>query len=122
MDDIRLARAYLVRVAEPPAPALGALVAECGPVRAAALVRAGRVPDAVRDETSARREQDLAAHDLAAAAAVGARLVVPEDIEFRIRFACCPWSCCVMELDVRRVDVVLGRCEAAVSGWGWGVG
>jgi DNA processing protein len=46
-DEVLLARAYLMRVAEPPAAALGRLVASEGPVRAAELVRAGRVPDAV---------------------------------------------------------------------------
>lgn len=79
---LRLARAYLLRVAEPPAPALVALVAECGPVRAAALVREGRVPAPVQAETQARRDVDRAAGDLAAADALGARLIVPEDDEW----------------------------------------
>ncbi len=82
VDDVRAARAYLLRVAEPPAPALGVFVDRLGPVRAAALVRAGDVPDPVRDETSARREVDQVEVDLAAAAASGARLVVPEDEEW----------------------------------------
>ncbi|MDQ3405488.1 MAG: DNA-processing protein DprA, partial [Actinomycetota bacterium] len=81
-DDIRLARAYLLRVAEPPAPALSAFVEIRGAVEAAIMVRAGTVPDAVRDETSARRDTDLAEADLAAADAVGARLVIPEDPEW----------------------------------------
>nr|MDQ3579427.1 DNA-processing protein DprA [Actinomycetota bacterium] len=81
-DDIRLARAYLLRVAEPPAPALSAFVEIRGAVDAAIMVRAGTVPDAVRDETSARRDTDLAEADLAAADAVGARLVIPEDPEW----------------------------------------
>ena len=79
---VRRARAYLNRVAEPPARALGALVAEEGPRRAAALVAAGTVPEAVAGETAARRELDRSAADLAAAAALGARLVVPEDDEW----------------------------------------
>ncbi|GLW94511.1 DNA-processing protein DprA [Actinokineospora globicatena] len=82
MDDIRLARAYLSRVAEPPAVALAAFIDEVGPGRAAELVRAGDVPDAVRDETSARAGQDLVAEDLATAARVGMRLVIPEDEEW----------------------------------------
>ncbi|GLZ41479.1 DNA-processing protein DprA [Actinokineospora sp. NBRC 105648] len=81
-DEVRLARAYLLRVAEPPAPALFAFVERAGPVVAAARVRAGDVPAAVRDETSARCEHDLAEGDLARADAVGARLVVPEDPEW----------------------------------------
>ncbi|WP_167176308.1 DNA-processing protein DprA [Saccharomonospora amisosensis] len=78
----RLARAYLLRVAEPPAPALVRFVAERGPVRAAALVRRGDVPDAVACETGARRELELAERDLHEAAEFGARLVIPEDDEW----------------------------------------
>jgi DNA processing protein len=81
-EEIRLARAYLMRVAEPPATALLALVDSVGPVAAAARVRAADVPPAVLAETSARRHLDLAAGDLADAAQVGARLVVPEDEEW----------------------------------------
>jgi len=79
---VRLARAYLLRVAEPPAPALAELVAGHGPVRGAALVREGRVPPAVLAETEARSGVDRAAADLLAAEALGARLVVPEDEEW----------------------------------------
>lgn len=78
-DEVRLARAYLLRVTEPPAAALGALVRERGPVEAADLVRRGEVPARVLEETSSRRHLDLAAEDLTAAERVGARLVVPED-------------------------------------------
>jgi DNA processing protein len=42
-------------------------------------VRAGDVPDAVAGETAARRTVDHSAADLAAARAVGGRLLVPED-------------------------------------------
>lgn len=73
------ARAYLSRVAEPPAGALGRLVGALGPVAAADRVRAGDVPDDVAAETAARRAVDHVAADLAAADAVGARLLVPED-------------------------------------------
>jgi DNA processing protein len=82
VDEVRLARAYLLRVAEPPAPALAALVVGCGPVVAARLVREGRVCDTVRSETQARRQTGRAAEDLATAAASGARLVTPEDGEW----------------------------------------
>jgi len=82
VDPVRAARAYLLRVAEPPAPALAAMVARCGPVQAAARVRDGEVPAAVLAETQARRCVDRAAADLHAAAALGARLVVPEDDEW----------------------------------------
>ncbi|QRP44337.1 DNA-processing protein DprA [Amycolatopsis sp. FDAARGOS 1241] len=81
-DEERLARAYLVRVAEPPAAALVAFVGERGPVEAAARVRSGDCPEKVRRETAARREVDKAEEDLEAAAKTGARLVVPEDHEW----------------------------------------
>lgn len=80
--ELRLARAYLSRVAEPPAPALAALVAEVGPVRAARAVARRRVPAAVATETAARYAEDRAGGDLAAVAALGGRLVIPEDDEW----------------------------------------
>jgi DNA processing protein len=73
-EDVRLARAYLLRVAEPPAPKVVALVAEHGPVRAAELIRHAGVAD---EETAARRHLDQAAQDVASA-----RLVIPEDDEW----------------------------------------
>ncbi|WP_367136394.1 DNA-processing protein DprA [Saccharothrix sp. HUAS TT1] len=81
-DEIRLARAYLSRVAEPPAPALVRFVAEVGPVRAAELVRAGEVPSGVDSQTSARRSVNRAEQDLEAVAEVGGRLLIPEDDEW----------------------------------------
>jgi len=81
-EEVQLARAYLMRVAEPPALALHALVDVHGPVAAAAMVRAGAVPDAIQGETSSRRDVDRAGADLAVAAKVGARLVVPEDSDW----------------------------------------
>ena len=73
------ARAYLLRVAEPPAPALSRMIAALGPVEAAARVRAGAVPESVARETAARRTVDRVDDDLAAAQACGARLLTPED-------------------------------------------
>lgn len=78
----RRARAYLLRVAEPPAAALGAFVTEHGPMTAAARVAEGRVPAAVDRETSARRGLCDGAADLAEASEHGARLVIPEDAEW----------------------------------------
>ncbi|ASR39052.1 DNA protecting protein DprA [Prauserella marina] len=82
MSSERLARAYLSRVAEPPAPALVNFIAGHGPVEAAELIREGRATDAVLKETSARRCLDRARQDLDEAAAMGARLVTPEDDEW----------------------------------------
>jgi DNA processing protein len=79
IDPVRRARAYLLRVAEPPAPALTALVAQEGPVAAAARVRSGRLSPKVAAETDARRHTDLVDDDFAQATAVGARLLTPED-------------------------------------------
>lgn len=77
-EEVLRARAYLSRVAEPPAPALAWLVAAVGPVETAARVRRGAVPEAVATETAARRHVDRAAADLATADACGARILTPE--------------------------------------------
>ena len=76
--ELLLARAYLSRVAEAPASALSHLVAEVGPVEAAARVRSGRVSESVAAETSTRRQVRRAEADLEAAAEVGAWLLTPE--------------------------------------------
>ncbi|RKT73026.1 DNA processing protein [Saccharothrix variisporea] len=81
-DELRLARAYLSRVAEPPAPALARFVAEVGPVDAARRVRKGDVPESVANQTSARRDDYRAEEDLAEIDRLGGRLVVPEDDEW----------------------------------------
>lgn len=87
--ELRLARAYLNRVAEPPAAALAELIGQVGPVQAAQLVAAGQVPDRVAAETGARRLDGRAEADLSAIAALGGRLVVPEDSEWPTEaFAC----------------------------------
>jgi DNA processing protein len=81
-EEVLLARAYLSRVAEPPAPALAELVAQVGPVEAAARVFDGRVEEPVARETGVRRTVHRPGADLDAAAAAGARLVVPEHPEW----------------------------------------
>ncbi|WP_158889057.1 DNA-processing protein DprA [Amycolatopsis anabasis] len=81
-SDVRVARAFLLRVAEPPAPFLARFVAEVGPVDAARLVHHGECPARVREETQSRRHLDLAERDLAEADRYGARLVIPEDPEW----------------------------------------
>ncbi|WP_410605642.1 DNA-processing protein DprA [Amycolatopsis sp. lyj-90] len=78
----RIARSYLLRVAEPPAPALADFVGEHGPVLAAERVRLAECPPKVRDETAARRAHDYAERDLERAAADETRLVIPEDGEW----------------------------------------
>lgn len=78
MNPELLARAYLSRVAEAPAPGLAAFVSGVGPMEAAERVRRGDVPELVAAETAARRAVDRAGADLAAAAAMGIRLLTPE--------------------------------------------
>ncbi|GAA3835580.1 MULTISPECIES: DNA-processing protein DprA [Amycolatopsis] len=82
LDAERLARSYLVRVAEPPAPAVVDFVAQHGPVAAAEAIRAGDCPNRVRDETEARRTHDHAQRDLDEGARLGMRLLIPEDDEW----------------------------------------
>lgn len=77
--DLRTSRAYLLGVAEPPAPALAAFVAGRGPTDAAQLVRAGRVPQRVRKETEARRASIEPGAAIDTAQLAGFRLLVPED-------------------------------------------
>jgi DNA processing protein len=81
-DAVRLARAYLSRVAEPYPAALAAFVAQVGPVEAAELVRAGEVTSSVASQTSARRAEERAHEDLELIARKGGRLLVPEDDEW----------------------------------------
>ena len=80
--EVLLARAYLSRVAEPPAPALVGLVAEIGAVEAAARVLDGRVGEQVAAETRVRRAVHRPVADLDAAAAAGVRLLTPEHPEW----------------------------------------
>ncbi|MFC9249899.1 DNA-processing protein DprA [Amycolatopsis thailandensis] len=84
-DDERIARAYLIRAAEPPAPALLALVSEYGPVEAADRVKRAKCPRAVLEETAGRRDHDQARPDLERAAVDATRLVIPEDHEWPAR-------------------------------------
>jgi DNA processing protein len=78
----RAARAYLLRVAEPPAPALVAFVAEVGPIEAAERVRCGEVDAPVAAEVAVDRAPQAAMYDFEVAALSGARLVIPEDGEW----------------------------------------
>ncbi|MBC3190774.1 DNA-protecting protein DprA [Pseudonocardia sp. C8] len=78
-EEIVRARAYLLRCVEPPNRHLIGLVERHGPVEAADRVRRGAVPEELLDAVTARRGSDLVDADLDAAAAAGARLLVPED-------------------------------------------
>lgn len=77
--EILRARAYLLRVAEPPCRELVGFVREHGPVVAADRIRRGEVPGPLAERVRARRAHDRAEADLEAAHDAGARLLVPED-------------------------------------------
>ena len=84
-ESVLRAWAYLMRVAEPPHTGLRDLVEAEGPVAAAQAIRSRKVPagfNGVLSVTNVRAEHDLSAQDLDAAAAVGARLVAPDDEEW----------------------------------------
>ncbi|MEQ3554850.1 DNA-processing protein DprA [Pseudonocardia nematodicida] len=78
-EEILRARAYLLRAVEPPSRDLVALIDRHGPVEAADRLRHGAVPDALLRAAAARRDDEQIDADLDAAAAAGARLLVPED-------------------------------------------
>src|SRR5262249_50758057 len=105
-------------------------IEENGPVRAARLVAAGRVPGRVAAETSARHAEDRSEADLSAIAALGGRLVIPEDTEWPAdTFGC--FATVAAQADERwRAPVARWRCGCAVlaawiswvSGrWRWSV-
>ncbi|RCW39839.1 DNA processing protein [Halopolyspora algeriensis] len=88
-EELLVARAYLSAVAEPPAPALVRFIGRHGVQRAAELVRAGDVPDAVTEEVEARREHVCGERILGRARENGIRLLVPEQREWpHERFSC----------------------------------
>ncbi|KUH90628.1 DNA-processing protein DprA [Mycobacterium sp. IS-1556] len=81
-DELAKAWAYLSRVAEPPCPALAALVQRVGAVEAAERVRRGRAGDDINRYVEARRDIDCAAEDLAVLARLGGRLLTADDDEW----------------------------------------
>ena len=80
--DVRRARAWLSRAAEPGNVDLWRLVEEAGPVEAVRRLRTGTAGERLRAVVGARRDEDRSLVDLRAAARCGARLVVPEDDEW----------------------------------------
>lgn len=86
LHECRRARAGLLRIAEPGSLTVLKAVREAGPVAAWQAVIRGRVPAGLRRATEARvgkrspaELEELAEADLARAAELGARLVIPED-------------------------------------------
>jgi DNA processing protein len=86
---VRTARAYLMAVAEPPAPALVALIDKVGPVQAAELVTTATATDPVSAEIAQWRGRvPTGAELLAQGEALGGRLIVPEDQEWPAVLGC----------------------------------
>jgi DNA processing protein len=80
--EVRLARAWLSRAAEPGSVDLWRFVQRVGPVDAQAALRSGGAPPGVQALVGGRLEEDLSAEDLFRAERCGGRLVVPEDDEW----------------------------------------
>ncbi len=80
--EARVARAWLSRAVEPGGAALHRLLCQHGPVETRLLLRAGEAPADLARQVAARRDEDRAEDDLAAAAQLGVRLVTPEDEEW----------------------------------------
>jgi DNA processing protein len=79
---VRRARAWLTRAAEPGWVDLWRLVDEVGPVAAVRRLRAGTAGERVGSLVGVRRDHDQSLVDLRRAERCGARLVVPEDVEW----------------------------------------
>ncbi|KAA9157962.1 DNA-processing protein DprA [Amycolatopsis acidicola] len=81
-EEIRRARATLLRMVEPPAPETRRLIAAVGPVEAARLLHSERAPDEVVAECRHEAVVGNPDSDLRRADVVRARLVIPEDDEW----------------------------------------
>ncbi len=88
-EDVRLARVALAHLAEPGRRDLGVLVREVGPVEALCRIRAGQVPDQLRQAMSGRLAGmdpvRLAERALDLATRIGARIITPDDDEWPSR-------------------------------------
>jgi DNA processing protein len=80
--EVRRARAWLSRAAEPACVDLWRFVEDVGPIEAASRLRAGTAGQRLQGLVGSRREVDRSLDDLRAAERCGARLVVPEDDEW----------------------------------------
>ncbi|SDD55577.1 DNA processing protein [Actinokineospora iranica] len=119
-EEIRRARAYLLRVAEPPAPALHAFVELVGPVEAAERIRRDDdVPTVIRSELVHRPPADEVDRDFRTADKYGARLVVPEDDEWPADQLAClegrTWTAAPLALWVRGPALLDDALRRAVS-------
>lgn len=81
-DSVRRARTWLSRAVEPGQAAMHGYVDTVGPVAAMQSLRSGRAPAQVQALVGARYDEDQVDADLAAAASIGARVVVPGDVDW----------------------------------------
>ncbi len=78
----RAARAWLSRAIEPGHALMHGFVSSVGPIAAMRSLRSAQAPAQVQALVGARYDEDLVAADLAAAASIGARIIVPDDPEW----------------------------------------
>jgi len=81
-ESVRHARAWLSRAVEPGQAVMHGYVETVGPIAAMRALRSARAPAPVQALVGARFDEDQPSEDLAAAAAIGARFVVPGDVEW----------------------------------------
>jgi DNA processing protein len=79
LEQVRRARVWLARAAEPGSAAVVCYVARYGPVEAVRRIRSGQAPPAVTSCAAGRIADDLVDADLAVAVRGGIRPLIPED-------------------------------------------
>lgn len=81
-EGVRHARAWLSRAVEPGHALMHSYVNSVGPIAAMRSLRSTQAPAQVQALVGARHDEDRLERDLADAAAIGARVVVPDDLEW----------------------------------------
>lgn len=81
-EGVRHARAWLSRAVEPGHALMHSYVNSVGPIAAMRSLRSTQAPAQVQALVGARHDEDRLEKDLADAAAIGARVVVPDDLEW----------------------------------------
>jgi len=82
INDIRRARAYLLRATHAPAPAITDFVADVGPIAAAEQIQAKTCPVHILASVHTNYPDTIAEDDLTTAERLGMRLIIPEDTEW----------------------------------------
>ncbi len=81
-DELRLALAWLSRAVEPGSALMHDYLESVGPIAAAGALARVQAPAHIQALIGARHDVDRVASDLASAAAIGARLIIPDDPEW----------------------------------------